>query len=78
MDEQFQRLKPLLPDYLEMMGLSQSHYASALKALRGAIAKRPRLVLKHCADYLNLTQEDVYRLFPDAIAAIEAFEAKAK
>ncbi|MDO4866981.1 MAG: lamin tail domain-containing protein [Clostridia bacterium] len=76
-DEQFQRLKPLLPDYLEMMGLSQSHYASALKSLRGAIGKRPRLVLKHCADYLNLTQEDVYRLFPDAIAAIEAYEAKA-
>ena len=70
---QFQRLKPLMPQYLEMIGLSQDTYASRVKALVSQIGRRPKLVLVQCAKYLNLSDDEMRERFADAIAAIEAY-----
>lgn len=67
-DEQYARIKPLLPQYLEKMGISETKYSRALESLRSSIRQRPALVLKHCATYLGLSNDEVRARFPKAIA----------
>ena len=72
--EQFERVKPLLPDYLANLGVSQSKYKSNLNNLLFNIKTRPALTLQHCAEFLHLSDEEMRRRFAEAYAAIEAFE----
>ena len=71
---QFERIRPLLPDYFAMMGLSEKTYADAMKSLLSSIQSRPERVLGQCAAWLNLSQEEMDRRFADACAEIEAFK----
>ena len=73
---QYGRIKPLLPDYLTKVGVSQSKYQSNLKKLVSVIAKRPEQVLRQCAEALHMRQDEMNARFADAYAAIEAFNAK--
>ena len=70
---QFERIRPVLPDYLDNLDLSQAHYKSLLESLLDNVALRPSRVLKHCAGYFNFTESQMRERFPDAIAAIEAY-----
>ena len=66
-DAQFQRSKAMLPQYLEMMGISKHEYESRLKTLKTLIKRRPKQVLKHCAGYLSLSQEQLVQALGNAI-----------
>ncbi len=70
---QFERIRPVLPDYLDNLDLSQAHYKSLLESLLDNVALRPSRVLKHCAGYFNFSESQMRERFPDAIAAIEAY-----
>ncbi len=70
-NEQFQRIKPLMPQYLEMIGISKDGYASRVRALVTRINQRPAQVLEQCAAYLNLSEDEMRARFADAYAAIE-------
>ena len=71
-DAQYQRIVPLLPPYWEKMGLTRKKYDSAVNSLRTSIRKRPAQVLRHCAEYLSMTEDQIRQSFPRAISAIEA------
>ena len=70
-DQQYARIQPLLPQYLEKMGLSKSKYENALKSLRSSIRQRPALVLRHCAACLGYSEAEIRERFPEAIAKME-------
>ncbi len=72
---QYERLQPLLPDYLQKVGVSEKNYKGYIKSLLNAIRKRPALVLDYCAAYLHLSAEEMRARFADTYAAIEAFGA---
>ena len=63
-DAQFQRSRAMLPQYLQMMGISKHEYESRLKTLKTLISRRPKQVLKHCAAYLNLSNAQMVQYFP--------------
>ena len=70
--EQFGRTKPMLPDYLNRIGVSQSAYESSLRSLVKTIRQRPERVLAQCQETLKLSDADMTSYFADAYAAIEA------
>lgn len=74
-DQQYQRILPLLPPYFQKMNLTEKKYKSAVNSLKSSIRQRPTLVLRHCAQYLNLSEDEVRALFPNAVAAIESYSA---
>lgn len=67
-DAQYERTKPMLPQYLSKMGISERKYNDALKSFKSSIRQRPALVLKHCATYLHFTPEEIRSRFPEAVA----------
>ena len=69
---QFERIRPILPQYLQKMGMTQKQYRSALGGLQWNINKRPGVVLQHCAADLNLSQEEMDRIFAETYAAMNA------
>ena len=73
--EQFERIRPLLPDYLEKVGVSEGKYRSNLKNLMSNINGRPARVLQQCAEYLHLSEQEMRERFAGAYAAIEAYGA---
>lgn len=70
---QFARIKPLLPQYLDKVGMTERDYAGKLKDLRNNIAGRPKSVLKQCASYMKLSDDEMQRRFAETIAQIKAF-----
>ncbi len=70
--EQFERTKPMLPDYLQRIGVSQSAYENSLRSLVKDIRLRPERVLTQCQETLKLSDADMRAYFADAYAAIEA------
>ena len=77
-DEQYARIVPLMPPYWEMMDLNKKKYDRAVDSLRSSIRQRPTLVLRHCAKYLNLSNDQIRQMFPQAVAAIEALQTSGK
>lgn len=71
--DQYLAIEPILPEYLDKMDISRSRYTSNLKDLVGRVEKRPTEVLKHCQDYLNLSDSEMAAYFKDAFAAIESY-----
>ena len=74
-DEQFERIMPILPDYLKTIGLSRKSYLSYFDIFKSWMRKRPGQAIEDCANYLQLTPEEVQRWLPDALAAAEAYAA---
>jgi len=73
--EQFERIRPLLPDYLANLGLTQSRYRSNMKNLMFNVRSRPARVLEQCAEYLHIPPDEMRERFADAYAAIDAYGA---
>ena len=67
-DAQFQRSNAMLPQYLEMMGISKHEYESRLRTLKTLIKRRPKQVLKQCMSYLDLSQEQLVQALPRTYA----------
>ena len=70
------RILPVLPDFWEKVGMTEKQYNAAYNSLLRAIDERPSIVLRHCQNWLKLSDDDMQRLFPDALAAIEAWQAE--
>ena len=73
-ESQYRRIQPLLPQYLDNVGVTEHRYENNIKNLLVNVKVRPGCVLKHCASYLDLSKEEMKRRFPDAYAAIEAYK----
>ena len=69
---QFQRLKPLLPQYLQTVGVSQDTYAARVRSLVSMINRRPKQVLVACANYLNLSEDFMRQRFASALEKMGA------
>lgn len=74
--EQYQQLQPVLPQYLDMVGVTRSEYDASVKNFAMRATRRSTEIIKHCAEYLNLSTEETNRYFADAIAAINAYNAQ--
>ena len=72
---QYERIRPVLPDYWEKVGMTEKKYEAAYKGLLKVIGERPAKTLKYCAAWLGLGEEEMRRRLPDAYAAIEAWQA---
>ena len=72
---QYERIRPVLPDYWNKTGMTEKQYAAALRGLLTAAGERPARVLDHCAAWLNLSGDELRARLPDACAAIEAWQA---
>ena len=72
-EAQFERIKPLLPQYLEMMELTQTRYRSALNSFCNYVKRRPAVVLKSVAYTFNFSQEEMERRFRDAYAVMREY-----
>ena len=72
---QYARIKPLLPEYLAKVDVSESRYQTNLKNLMSNVRSRPALVLKQCAEYLNIHEAEMRERFAHASAAIEGKES---
>lgn len=72
-EAQFERIKPLLPQYLEKLELTHSRYRSALNSFCNYVARRPAVVLKSVAVSLNLSQEEMDARFADTYAAMRRY-----
>ena len=72
-EAQFERIKPLLPQYLEKLELTHSRYRSALNSFCNYVARRPAVVLKSVAVSLNLSQEEMDARFADTYAAMRKY-----
>ena len=70
---QFERIKPLLPQYLEKLDMTQSRYRSALNSFCNYVRRRPAVVLKSVADYLGLSQEEMEQRFAETYAVMREF-----
>ncbi|MBR0368511.1 MAG: lamin tail domain-containing protein [Clostridia bacterium] len=75
-EAQFERLKPLLPQYLEKLELTQSRYKSALNSFCDTVKRRPAVVLKSVAFALNLSQEEMDARFAETYAVMREFNRK--
>ncbi|MBR3273659.1 MAG: lamin tail domain-containing protein [Clostridia bacterium] len=75
---QYARIKPLLPDYLEKVGVTQSRFGTNMKNLMSNVRSRPARVLRQCAEYLGMGEDEVRARFPEAVAAIEAYREALK
>ena len=72
--EQYERIKPLLPEYLARVDVTQSRYQTNLKNLMSNIRTRPTLVLRQCAEYLNIDEAGMRTRFANAITAIGEYK----
>ena len=72
-EAQFERIKPLLPQYLEKMELSQNRYRGALSSFRKYVRKRPAVVLKSVAASLGLSQEEMEKRFAETYAVMREY-----
>ena len=72
-EAQFERIKPLLPQYLEKLDMTQSRYRSALNSFCNYVRRRPAVVLRSVADYLGLSQEELERRFAETYAVMREF-----
>ena len=75
-EAQFERLKPLLPQYLEKLELTQSRYRSALNSFCDTVRRRPAVVLKSVAFALNLSQAEMEKRFAETYAVMREFNRK--
>lgn len=73
---QYQRLQPVLPQYLDMIGVTRSEYDASVKSFTNRAVRRPSEIIRHCASYLNLSKEETSRYFADAIEAIDAYNSQ--
>ena len=73
---QYQRLQPVLPQYLNMVGVERESYDKNVRTFANRAAQRPAQIIVHCANYLKLSYEETNRYFADALAAIEAYNSK--
>ena len=74
--EQYARIRPLLPEYLAKVGVTESRYQTHLKSLMSNVRSRPALVLQQCAEYLNIPEDEMRERFKETIAAIEAYRGE--
>ena len=74
--EQYARIRPLLPEYLAKVGVTESRYQTHLKSLMSNVRSRPALVLQQCAEYLNIPEDEMRERFAESIAAIEAYRGE--
>lgn len=72
--EQFERIRPILPQYLHMLKLTEAGYKEQLEGLMENVDVRPAMVIRHCQHYLHLSDEQVRQYFPDALAKIEEYK----
>ena len=71
---QYARIRPLLPQYLEKMGISDYRYETNLKNLMSNVRSRPALVLQQCAEYLHIDEAQMRERFAGAIEAIGQYK----
>ena len=71
---QYARIRPLLPQYLEKMGISEHKYESNLKNLMSNVRSRPARVLQQCAEYLHIDEAQMRERFAETIEAIEQYK----
>ncbi|MBQ6326563.1 MAG: lamin tail domain-containing protein [Clostridia bacterium] len=74
--EQYERIAPLLPEYLAKVEVTESRYQTNLKNLMSNVRTRPALVLQQCAEYLNIPEAEMRERFKETIAAIEAYRGE--
>ena len=74
MQEQYERIKPLLPEYLAKVDVTESRYQTNLKNLMSNVRTRPTLVLQQCAEYLIIPEAEMRERFKETIEAIEAYK----
>ena len=74
--EQYERIAPLLPEYLAKVEVTESRYQTNLKNLMSNVRTRPALVLQQCAEYLNIPEDEMRERFTESIAAIEAYRGE--
>ena len=70
---QYEKLQPVLPQYLDMIGRDMDDYNDRMGSLVRAVRNRPTQVLKDCVAYLGLNEAQFNSYFADAIASIEAY-----
>ena len=73
---QYERIQPLLPDYLAKVGVTQSRYNTNMKNLMSNVRSRPARVLRQCGEYLGMSEAEIRARFPEAIEAIEAYNGQ--
>ncbi len=71
---QYARIRPLLPQYLEKMGISEYKYETNLKNLMSNVRSRPALVLQQCAEYLHIGEAEMREQFAETIEAIGQYK----
>ena len=63
-----------MPEYLARVDVTQSRYQTNLKNLMSNIRTRPTLVLRQCAEYLNIDEAGMRTRFANAITAIGEYK----
>lgn len=73
--ERYEILKPLLPEQLERWGQTQESYQEELQFMIDYAETRPLKLLKYFSTtkYLNLSTEDMYHYFGDALEVIQNY-----
>ena len=75
-EAQFERIKPLMPQYLEKMQLTQSRYRAAMESFCKYVQRRPAVVLRSVAFSLNLSQAEMDRYFADTYAVMREYNQR--
>ena len=75
--ERYEILEPLLPDQLARWNTSESKYEKELAFLINYAEERPMKLLKYFSntDHLNLTTDEMYHYFGDALEAAQNYGA---
>ena len=74
-DARSEILAPILPEQLERWGQSQKSYDNAMKKLTNYAKDRPLKLLKYFStcQYLNLSTDDMYHYFGNALEVIQNY-----
>lgn len=70
---QFERIKPLLPDYLDVVDVSSRNYESLFETYLRMIERRPMQMVKYCKAYFDLSDSEVKIIFANTLEVDAAF-----
>ena len=71
-EARWQELQPLFPDYLKKLGLEMRRFNDRRQSLIKSVNNRPAQLIRHCMNYLGMSQAEAETCFADAIAVIRA------
>lgn len=73
--EQYNRIMPLMDKYLDMMDISKSDYKSMVESFAREVERRHKQVLGDCASYLDIPSSEMKQYFRETYEAIENYKS---